>query len=368
MIALMSGSFVQRGAPAVFPKYDRAAALIKTNVDDADDGIPAADLVLELPFPYSMGSAEYFASGAIAVLNRLSGEGHEIEYLAFGSESGELEPLIRTAENMLSPSFKAAAAELDGSGEESFIRARNRLYEELFGSALPSKPNDMLALEYIKALMRSGSAVKPFALPRRADFSATRARKGLEDSCSSAREALESQLPKAMYESAATLPYSSVERIAPALLGFLRLAEPSALERFAEVAHGLGYRLCRAAEKDLRADELYRLCVTKKYTEARIRRAVLGSYLGVTEVQLKSKPRYTLLLAMTLRGGGFLSAGRRSESELSVVTKPADYVRLDPEARAQFELMLRAEKVYALTLDRSRDFDMLRCSPYIRKD
>jgi len=135
IIALMSGSFVQRGAFAVTPKYERAAALIESGCfwetndpGSLDDSMSAADLVLELPFPFAMGSAEYFASGAVSVLNSLSGEGHEIEYLAFGSECGEAEILHKTAENMLSPEFESALSEAEKNGDESYIKLRERIY------------------------------------------------------------------------------------------------------------------------------------------------------------------------------------------------------------------------------------------------
>lgn len=157
LIVLMSGDFVQRGEPAILDKYTRAEAALQMG----------ADLVLELPACYSCASAEYFAGGAVSLLNALNC----VDYLCFGSESGDSALLSAAADVLLTEpeAYRAALKEALRAGA-SYPRA----LQTALAQALPDRdalsllsfPNDILGIEYLKALQRTGSAIRPVIVRR----------------------------------------------------------------------------------------------------------------------------------------------------------------------------------------------------------
>lgn len=157
-VIVMSGDFVQRGAPASFPKHLRVATALANG----------ADLVLELPVCYSLGSAEYFARGAVALLDKLG----VVDSLCFGSECGDIEVLRQLAEELLheSDTFKNALGREMRLGH-TYPQARN---VALAASApnltahinVLATPNNILGIEYCKALLAENSAIVPYTLKR----------------------------------------------------------------------------------------------------------------------------------------------------------------------------------------------------------
>ena len=152
VVACMSGNFVQRGDFALLNKHSRAEMALMGGVD----------LVLELPTPWAAAGAERFAQGAVAVL-AASGV---VTHLAFGCESEELAPLQAAAEGLERAEYPEKLREIAGKGI-SFAAARQQALEELSGAAgCLSRPNNALAVEYLRALRAQGSLMEPLALPR----------------------------------------------------------------------------------------------------------------------------------------------------------------------------------------------------------
>jgi len=153
IVCVMSGNFVQRGEPAAFTKNARAQCAIHGG----------ADLVLELPIPWALSSAEGFARGAVGVL----GATGVVSHLSFGSESGSVEPLDRAARVLLSPEMDVIIRELLPQGM-SYAAARQQAAERIAGEPLPQlrSPNDILGIEYIKALYEQRLPIKPITVKR----------------------------------------------------------------------------------------------------------------------------------------------------------------------------------------------------------
>ena len=151
IVAVMSGSFVQRGEPALFDKWTRAQAAVAAG----------ADLVLELPFPQAAASAERFADAAITVLDSLGA----VDLLAFGSECGDTAPLIRLAEELEAPAFLEAYAAFPNQNSVGSAEKTSVVYRKLYGRterlSLLDRPNDLLGVSYIRALLRKKSAIRP---------------------------------------------------------------------------------------------------------------------------------------------------------------------------------------------------------------
>jgi len=151
VVCLMSGNFVQRGAPAIFHKSLRAQSAIAAG----------ADLVLELPITCALSSAEGFAAGGVKIL------GSFCDVLCFGAESGNLATLIAAAEALLSEDFSVALRQQLDQGL-SFPAARAAALKE--HADLLQRPNDILAVEYCKAILSQKSAMLPMPIQRQGDY------------------------------------------------------------------------------------------------------------------------------------------------------------------------------------------------------
>ena len=145
VVCLMSGNFVQRGYPAIFDKSIRARAAV----------LSGADLVLELPAEYALSSAEGFAAGGVEILSGFC------DHLCFGTETGSVQTLTETAAALLSPAFSEALRRCLDTGI-SFPAARQAALTEMgCDASLLRNPNDILAVEYTKAILSRGCAMKP---------------------------------------------------------------------------------------------------------------------------------------------------------------------------------------------------------------
>ena len=342
VVAVMSGGYTQRGELAIADKYVRAEAAVKCG----------ADLVLELPFPYSMASAEFFAAGGVSVLGGIG-----VDAVCFGSESGDIGLIKRAAEIAISEEFareREKIAEAEGSAS-GYFGALGRLMGE--DTSLLS--NDILAVEYVKAIISRGLDIAPIAIKRIGD--------GFRDESVSSEIASATAirgiiaeggdflrlLPDASYRTLADAVVRGeapvdVKNIESAVLAFWRTAEPSTLSSIAELGGGLEYRIRDAALSSVTLSELEEKSATKKYTAAKIRRAILFAMIGVTMADLDRAPEYTSVLAANGKGREIL-AQVRSREGIRIVTKSADA----PKCRQQ-ELSARADALYTLAMPSAR--------------
>ncbi len=345
IVCLMSGNATQRGCFAITDKYTRAEAALASG----------ADAVLELPFPYSSSSAEFFASAAVCLLDAL-----EIDEINFGSESGDISELCRAADILLDPAFEREyVARLERDSSCGTARAYADAYRAVSGKELTDRPNDILALSYIKAIKRLKSEIRPTTVKRLGiGFSETELTENELPSASAIRRSFaQKEFERAftfMPQGAAQVYRRAAEqrvfptdaaRLDAAVLSFFRLCEPSELEHFAEAGGGVAARLSSAAVEARSVEEMLSLAATKRYTDARLRRAVLFCLLGVVPDDLRATPSYTTLLAANGRGREFLSS--RRNCGVKTVTKPADA----PVCR-QRQLSEKLDALFVQTLPR----------------
>ncbi len=363
ILCIMSGSFVQRGEPAVLTKWARAKAAVCSG----------ADLVLELPFPYSASSAERFARSGVAIADALGC----VDHLAFGSETGDTEHLFEVAQNMESEAFRAAYAAIDANKASGSAEKSAQAYTLAFGKE-PSllKPNDILGIEYIRSLIRRKSAILPVAFAREG-VAHDEMNEGEIGSAMSARrllyeersEELLSLLPRASADvlreelsAGRTIP--SEGKLLDLLLLYYRLHDAEALHLSDGLGGGLSERVCACAQTAKTGEEFFSLIRTKRYTDAFLRRALLSGLFGVTRECLNGTPKYTQVLAFSEIGRKILSAIRK-KTVLPILTKPADYKELPEEAKEAAVLSYRADSIYsALLAEPSSPSDFLRYSPY----
>ena len=336
VVCVMSGNATQRGELAVLDKYTRAKAAIAAG----------ADLVLELPFPWSSASAEYFARAAVAVLSG------SCDTLLFGSECGDIELICRAAMLASTDDFREEYRRRTKSGEG----AAGVYFDMLRESGAPLGSNDLLGVEYVRAIGELGADMTPVTLKREgADYndesidgasypSATAIRKmwqelGFEDSAKHMPRAAYEIYEKAYFEG----EMCDIYQLSRAILMYFRLRSPEDLQSYAECEGGIANRLCSLAHECSSLEELYEKLSTKRYTDAKLRRALLFCLSEVERELLCSLPEYTTLLAADAKGRELLSAQRKSGG-IKVVTKPAD----EPAQSRQTEASRRLDAIFTL--------------------
>lgn len=346
VLAIMSGNYVQRAQAAVFDKYARAHAAV-------DAG---ADLVIELPFPWCSASAEYFASAGVALANAMGAD-----TLAFGAAHADGSLYQRIA-GILADAEKDAvsfvtAQDYDRSAGAAVLREQylRRLMPDLPRDIMRT-PNDILAVEYCKAIVKSGAPLTPHPIPRISGNAGVPL-----PGASALRERLEAEGVSGIADAVPEAAY----RVFSDEYDAGRCAQPDALQEYeflhfrmyadrtlqpvADASFGVYERLSRAAALSASGWEMFQRAATKKYTNARFRRAALFALLDVHADVLRQSPAYSLLLAAGERGRRFL-ADRRRSADFPIVTKPADSALLPCTAAAQYAVLLRADRLYTLCL------------------
>ena len=316
VVAVMSGNFVQRCEPAICDKYVRAKMAVLGGVD----------LVIGLPVRFATGSAEKFAYGAVSVLASLG----FVDTLSFGSESADIENIVKTASRIdaISPEeYKEAMR-----GGLTFADARARLI-----GAEHCEPNDILAIEYVRAINKLGCGMKPFAVKRTDGYleSATSLREKIfRGDLSGLPEYSAELLKKEISEGRAPGNLKNIERT---LLGFVRNADRDSFKNIYGVNEKEGFDGRILSSVQARSlDELYSLIKTKRYTMARIRRILTNALLDIKKEDITKAPEYVRVLGMNKKGMEILS-DLRDKTEIPVITKMADApksVMLDKDINA----------------------------------
>ena len=300
IICAMSGNFVQRGMPAILDKQTRAKAAV----------LCGADLVLELPVTTALSSAEGFAAGGVKILGKLC------DCLCFGAETADPEALMETARLQLSEDFPALLrAELDTG--KSFPAARQAALQQLGASPeLLNQPNNILGVEYCKAILSQNSSMKSFPIHREGSYHAEIA-DAENPSATAVRNLMliahnwRSCVPKQarpLFESASLHSITAGER---AILAKLRTMTDSEFEALPYGSEGLWRKFMHASRKEATLEAIIAATKSKRYTRTRIDRMVMCAFLGITREMLEAEPPYTRVLAFNDRGREILSAAKK---------------------------------------------------------
>jgi len=298
IVCLMSGNFVQRGHPAIFDKSLRARAAV-------DSG---ADLVLELPATYSLRSAEGFAAGGVEILGKFC------DYLCFGSETGDVSSLVATAKALLSPQFPANLRTHLERGL-SFPAARQAALEEMgLDASLLAQPNDILAVEYCKAILFQGSSMQPLPLRREGGYHDDTP--DPENPSATALRALicEDQPWDAYVPTSAAVngPIHALEAGERAILARLRTMSDAEFEALPFGSEGLWRKLMHAARSCGTLEEILTNTKSKRYTRTRLDRMVMCAYLGISQKMLEDTVPWVRVLGFGARGIPVLKTARET--------------------------------------------------------
>ncbi len=372
IIAIMSGNYTQRGEIAIMDKHTRAECAVRAGVN----------LVLELPFPYSVTSAELFGMSGVKIANSLG----VVDFLSFGSELGNAEMLTEIATNMLGEKYNKALSEFLSTEKGRSIGypkaceiVYNSLYKEKIGEEF-FLSNNILALEYIKALIRLDSPIRAHTIKRiGSEYNEEKITESKHQSATAIRELMRNDLVSALnfLPKETIFTVSSVfenskapcdaERISSAIISHFRLNSLPTNNDIFDVGGGLYNRLQAQSMQANTINALIQSADTKKFTTARIRRAIWYSFFGVTSSEVRELPRYTQVLAMDSVGQTILKAIKK-KSDFPILTKPSATDTLLPDAKKQKELSDKADFVFELTRPSpTYAGTALKTTPYIKK-
>ncbi len=324
VICVMSGNFTQRCTPAVFDKYTRARAAISCG----------ADLVVELPFPYSSSGAEDFSRGGVSVASNMRADA-----LIFATESGDADKIKKAAEIKSSPEFRERmrSAERDADGIGSAVIFDSVMRD--MGLDSPLGANDKLGGEYMRFGMERGIS-EYIVLPRIAGCkSASEIRGAIFAGCLNSARAY---IPVEAYDVFASeeARICREDRFFGVIFDYCRLYACDSTNPLIRYAH-------RIACESVDSAEFISNLATKKYTAARMRREILFSILGVASMDVNENALHTVLLGANARGREYL-AGLRKTSDFPIITKPADDSALDTASREAYRRLKSADELYCL--------------------
>ena len=299
IVCLMSGTYVQRGEPAIFDKRVRAQAAVEAG----------ASLVLELPVTYALRSAEGFAAGGVHVLSQL-----RCGFLSFGCESGDGAAIFRAAEVSCSVEFEQALHVRIQTGL-SYAAARQRALEALGQDGqLLTRPNDILAFEYCRAILTQNSHMHPLAVLRPGDYHAD-APDAEHPSATAVRQLILSGGDWRQYVPAACTYENAVPHALlwgeKALLARLRGMEQADWVQAAHGSEGLWSKVWKAVQAQPDYERVLEASKSKRYPRTRLQRLLLCAYLGIDTQTLLREAPYVRVLAFDEMGRTVLRQAKK---------------------------------------------------------
>ena len=313
VIAVMSGNFTQRGDTSLINKFEKAKIALQNEVD----------MVIELPTIYSISSAENFALGGVKILNEIG----NIDYLVFGIEEENLEKLQAIADVLVNEDdeFKRNIKEELDKGN-SYPKAREIALKKVLSSEnvknIMQKPNNILAIEYLKALKITNSKIKPFAIKRKNTMhndeninenyaSGTYIRKlFIENNFNEIKKVV----PKYTYERLLELKnqgtyVSSINDFSDIVIYKIRTMTKEEISKIADVNEGLENSIKLASTTCKIIDEIIDKVSTKRYTKTRISRILTYILLDITKSEMeqsKNANQYIRVLGINKKCEGIL--------------------------------------------------------------
>lgn len=347
IVAVMSGNFVQRGEPAIFSKETRAKAALLSGID----------IVLELPFIYASASAEYFAFNAVKILSNFG-----CNKIAFGTENADIESLNKAADILLREDFNNEVKNFYNDGV-SFPVARQMAFDKFNVNCDISTPNNILAIEYIKAIRKLNSKIEAITVNRKgAGYNDTEA---IEEFASATHirqliynnESFEKYIPDYLLdlynEDIKNGRYVSLDKFDLAAFSIMRSKLSDDLTDVANMSEGLDNRIKSAIKNNTQLSKLYAEIKTKRYTHTRIKRAVLSTILDVKSTDLEIAPPYCRVLGFNTKVSSKMGELAKN-SKLPFVAVYSDIVNLSSEnANRVFELENKSTNFYNLILHNS---------------
>ena len=342
LVCVMSGNFVQRGEAAILNKYERARHAV----------LSGADAVVELPVVFSTSNAELFAKGGVKIARALGAD-----FLSFGVESGKEDDFLQAAKTLIHEpkeiSDKIKEYLNDG---ESYAKAREKAWGNRFPNGFLLTPNNILGVEYAKAIVENGYPVKLFPIPRIGVEHNANDPQGHFASAKTIREAVgrgekdtvKPYLPPYVFQTLENDPQTAL-KFAERLALITRSKEE--IKRVLDCTEGLENAVKKQAT-DFSQDVCAAL-TSKRYTASRIKRILLQNLLKIDERFIRAclqAPLYLRLLSIRKEKEELLSVLSKNET---TICRAGDQNSLSGIAKECFEKDLYADEVYAVITEQS---------------
>jgi len=360
VVVVMSPNVVQRGDFALLSKWTRAEASLMCG----------ADLVIELPSSFALSTAERFAYGAVKCLDSLGC----IDYLCFGSESGDLDALVSIAELLENDSVNVEIKRELTDGK-TYAKARSNAvskFNENYAKILEN-PNDILAVEYVKALSFTGSKIKPYPILRRgaehnsdeiceniASASYIRDNFGLDSIKKLVPEKAFETYKKAIENGEKSKGIAALES---ALILKLRTMKTEQIKNLFDVSEGLENRIKRATKESTSFTELCEKIKTKRYTLSRIRRILMYALLDMDKFTMSNEIDFVRVLGHNDKGLALLS---KKSAKVPVITSLVKAKEISAKAQKAIELEEKINEAFSLTLENKKSVKNEFSTPVIR--
>ena len=357
-VAIISGNFVQRGNVSIIDKWSKAEMALNNGID----------LVIELPTIYSISSAENFAYGAIKTLNSLN----IVDYISFGSEIGDLDTLNLFADIFTKqPSEYVSLLNHELSKGLSFPKARENavlmyLNDIRKYSNVLSSPNNILGIEYLKALKKTKSPIRPLTIKRKeVDYNDITIKNNFA-SASSIRNILInnklSKLPYLMPKETYKVFYNCFQNghivkdlamYEKEIIFTLRKMALSEIANLPDVSEGLEHNIKNAANSCNTLAEFINIVKTKRYTSTRINRILLYALLGITKKDMKDSTKnipYIRVLGFNQKGKELLSVISNNARNIDIMTSVKKYIDNNPSkySKRMLDIDINATNIYTL--------------------
>lgn len=355
-IAVMSGNFVQRGDTSIVDKWTKAEMALKAGVD----------LVIELPTLYAISSAENFAEGAIRILNSLG----IVDYVSFGSEIGEISPLNDVAQVLYKEpkEFSALISKQLRSGL-SYPKARELAIQMYFGSSqkyteILENPNNILGIEYLKALKKYKSPISPITLKRKySDYNSADVKSGIA-SATAIRTMLQNNknihyvVPFETYELLEEKKkneqiITSLSVFSKEIIYTLRKMTLSEIASLPDVSEGLENKIKSAVNTSNTLEDLISKIKSKRYTQTRIQRILLYALLNISAKDMNMSRKqmpYIRVLGFNKHGKKIISAIANNNPKLQIIVSVKKFMEnnTDKHLHTMMSKDIFATNVYTL--------------------
>ena len=355
-IAVMSGNFVQRGDTSIVDKWTKAEMALKAGVD----------LVIELPTLYAISSAENFAEGAIRILNSLG----IVDYVSFGSEIGEISPLNDVAQVLYKEpkEFSALISKQLRSGL-SYPKARELAIQMYFGSSqkyteILENPNNILGIEYLKALKKLKSPIRPITLKRKySDYNSADVKSGIA-SATAIRTMLQNNknihyvVPFETYELLEEKKkneqiITSLSVFSKEIIYTLRKMTLSEIASLPDVSEGLENKIKSAVNTSNTLEDLISKIKSKRYTQTRIQRILLYALLNISAKDMNMSRKqmpYIRVLGFNKHGKKIISAIANNNPKLQIIVSVKKFMEnnTDKHLHTMMSKDIFATNVYTL--------------------
>lgn len=383
-VAIMSGNFVQRGEPAIVDKWTRAKMAI-------DNGV---DLVIELPFMYSCSSAEFFAYGAIKILNSLG----IIDYISFGSELGEVDTLENIANILVKePEIFRKYLKIELNKGIQYPKARNNALKKFFqeqNSSLFNKidniistPNNILAIEYLKSIKKLNSNIIPITIKRKKANYNSYNLTGNISSANAIRNSIKNNkdlnivketLPNNSYNYMVEFynkygTFNYLDNYQDILLYLIRTSSPNYIKHFPDVNEGLENRIYNYFQSNDSLNNILDFIKTKRYTFTRLKRILINILVGLDkdtfDILNTHGPQYIRVLGCNAKGIKILNNSKNKNS-IPIITKFSQYKQYNNDILNNMIMLdKKSTDIYFLGLKKNTKNNLdYYTTPYIKLD